>query len=214
MPSVSSQAVAMQRIPEISAVGLGGSFSASLNNFTGGFSSAGSTFTLDQASEPYQKMVCLLRLSKTTNMTFNSISLSINGYSGLQLGTISNSSNNLFVYFINSPRTSGASSSFSIGVSAPTNQSSTNLTFTGFVYFLDGGSGPYETKTGIDSTSHVLGAEDFINDKAAIFALSTGSSITGIEIQNTPPAAGGQIFTSGTTVNLTTSGLIISTAFK
>lgn len=215
MPSVASQAVAMQRTPEISAVGLGGSFSLSFSNFTGGFSGSGSTFNLNQSSEPHQKMICLLRIAKTTNIIFNSISLSISGYSGLQIGTIANSSNNLFAYFINSPRSSGASSSFSISINAPTNQSSANLTLSGRVYFLDGGSGPYDIKTGTNSTSHVLGAEDFINNKAAVFAISTDSSITGIINQASSPATtGAEIFTSGTTVNLSTSGLILSAAFK
>jgi hypothetical protein len=216
MPSVASQAVSMNRTSSITAVSLGGSFSSSISNFTGGFSTSGTTFTLNQASEPYQKMVVLLSVSKSTNMTFNSITLSISGYTSTLLDTVSNSSTNLFMYLITAPRSSTgtSASSFSISINAPTNQSSTNLTFNGIVYFLDGGSGPYDVKTGTNSTSHVLTSGDFINGQSAVFAITSGASITGITTQTSSPTAGAELVSEGTTVNLSTSGIMLSAAFK
>jgi hypothetical protein len=215
MPSVVSQAVAMQRTPEITAVGLGGSFSPEIPGpFTTTLQASG-TFSLNQNSEPYQKIVVMTQISKGFGLIIDSLSVSISGTPGILLAEVSNSTTNLYMHFCNTPRTNAflGSTFYSITLTGPSQTPGTINSIIGRVYLLDGGSGPYDVQT-TGSSSHVLGENDFINDKAAIFAISTGSSITGITTQATQPVTGGQIFTSGSTINLSGQSLMISAAFK
>lgn len=212
MVSVVSQAVSMNRTSAISAVALGGSFTASIASFSQN-AAASNVFSLDQSSEPHQRMVALTLVSKGASQTISTFTLSIAGTTGVQLGTISNSSLDLYIHYINTPRTSGGFTSYSANFTGPS-QTSGSLSITSRVYMLDGGSGPYDTQTGTNSTSHVLTAGDFINAQAAIFAITSGSSITGITTQATSPTTGGELFAEGSTVTLSTTGLMVSSAFK
>lgn len=213
MVSVVSQAISMNRAPEISAVALDGSFSYSAASFQQNAGAAGS-FTLTQASEPYQKFVVLTRIVKASGLTISNLALSVQGSTGLKIAEISDSTNSLFMHYINHPRTNGAFSSYSISLTGLVGQTPGSVNLVSRVYILDGGSGPQDVQTNTISASHVLGAEDFINNKAAIFAITSDTSITGITTQATSPTTGAEIFTSGSTVNLSTSGIMISAVFK
>jgi hypothetical protein len=212
MPSVASQAIGLNRTSAITAVALGGSFTQNIASFSQ-FASAANSFSLNQSSEPYQRMVALTQISKGASQTINTFDLSINGTTGVLLGTISNSNLNLYIHYINTPRTSGASTSYSVSLTGPS-QTAGSLTIVTRVYMLDGGSGPYETKTGTNSTSHTLGSEDFINNQGAIFAITNDSSMTGITTQANSPTTGGELVSAGSTVNLSATGFIVSSVFK
>jgi hypothetical protein len=212
MVSVVSQAISMNRTAAITAVALGGSFTQSFASFSQG-SSASNTFSLDQSSEPHQRMVALSRVSKGASQTISTFTLSINGTTGIQLGTIASSSVNLYIHYINTPRTSGGTTSYAVTFTGPS-QTAGSLTVITRVYMLDGGSGPYDTQTGTNSTSHTLTAGDFINAQAAIFAITSGSTITGISTQATSPTTGGELVAEGSTINLSTTGLMVSSVFK
>lgn len=212
MTSVVSQAISMQRISAISAVALGGSFTQNIASFSQS-AAASNVFSLDQSSEPYQRMVALTQVSKGASQTISTFTLAINGTTGVELGTIANSSLNLYIHFINTPRTSGASTSYSVSFTGPS-QTSGSLSVVTRVYMLDGGSGPYNTQTGTNSTSHVLTAGDFINAQGAIFAITNNSSLTGITTQATSPTTGGELVAAGSTINISTTGLIVSSVFK
>jgi hypothetical protein len=213
MVSVVSQAISMNRVPEISAVGYDGTFSYSNGSFSQNAGAAGS-FTLTQSSEPYQKFVVLTRIVKASGLTISNLALSVQGSTGLNIAEISNSTNNLYMHYINHPRTNGAFSSYNISLTGLVGQTPGSISLVSRVYILDGGSGPQDVQTNTNSASHVLGAEDFINDKAAIFAITSGASITGITTQATSPTTGAEVFTSGSTVNLSTTGIMISAVFK
>ena len=212
MPSVASQAVSLNRTAAITAVALGGSFTQNFASFSQN-AAAASTFSLNQSSEPYQRMVALSQVSKGNSQTITSFTLAIAGTTGVELGAIASNSTNLYIHYINRPRTGGASTSYSVSFTGPS-QASGTLSVTTRVYMLDGGSGPYDTKTGTNSTSHTLTAGDFINAQAAIFAITSGSSITGITTQATSPTTGGELVAEGSTINLSTTGLMVSSVFK
>jgi hypothetical protein len=213
MVSVVSQAISMNRVPEISAVGYDGTFSYSAASFSFTAGAAGS-FTLTQASEPYQKFIVLTRIVKASGLTISNLALSVQGSAGLNIATISNSTNTLYMHYINHPRTNGAFSSYSMSLTGLSGQTPGSISLVSRVYILDGGSGPQDVQTNTDSASHVLGAGDFINSKAAIFAITSGTSITGITTQASNPTTGAEVFTSGSTVNLSTTGIMISGVFK
>jgi hypothetical protein len=218
MVSVVSQAVSMQQTGPSSNIALSGSILLSSTNFQQNFFS-GTQITMSESPGPFKKMVVLSRVSKVSTATITNYNINIgNTGSVSQLISISDSTNVLFIHFINSPRIhtglgSGSDVSVSIGVSGPF-QSSSTITVTSFIYALTGGSGPYDLQTGTNSTSHTLTSGEFINDKAAVFAITSGSSITGITTQTTDPVCGGQLIDAGTTLNLSTSGIMASAVFK
>jgi hypothetical protein len=213
MVSVVSQAISMNRVPEISAVGYDAAFSYSTPTFQNN-ASASSSFTLTQSSEPYQKFVVLTRIVKASGLTISNMTLSIQSSTGLNIATISNSTNTLYMHYINHPRTNGAFSSYNFSLTGLVGQTPGSINLVSRVYILDGGSGPQDVQTNTDSASHVLGAGDFINDKAAIFAITSGASITGITTQASSPTTGAEVFASGSTINLTTTGIMLSAVFK
>lgn len=215
MPSVVSQAISMQRTPEISSVLLGGSFSPTPPGPISNLWQASGTFTSSQTtSNPYQKMVVMTRVSKPFGFVFNNLDLSISGSPGILVGSADNFTNNLYMHFINFTR--AGSSLFYAFTLTGTNETSGEVTLTSRVYFLSGGSGPHDIQSGTNTTAHSLDVEDFINNKAVIFAISTGTSITGITTQASSPTTGGEILTleGNLALNLNTSGLILSSVFK